>query len=106
MIDSFNLAIDNVIIIISKSKIRQLLNTLCSHIWKMTKRQKMMCDGETCIIDDDMQQSVNLFRKKYIEWLISEIEEMPRGREQRRKSDDLLTSITQVCDDLLGEIPK
>jgi hypothetical protein len=64
MINFFDLAFDNGIVIISESKIRQLLNTSCSHIRKMTERQKMMCGCETCIIVDGMQQSVNLFRKK------------------------------------------
>ena len=54
MIETFGGALDGDKVITSESKLRQLLKTSCSHIKKMTARQKMMCECETCIIFDDI----------------------------------------------------
>ena len=63
MIETFDEATNGNNVLISESKLRQLLMMSCNHIKQMTERQKMMCNCETCIIVDDIQECLNLFRK-------------------------------------------
>jgi hypothetical protein len=56
MISGFDGARDGDKVLISKFKVRQILNTSCCHIKMMTDRQKMMCGCEACIILDDIQR--------------------------------------------------
>ena len=81
MIESFEDAIgeDNTVIV-SESKLRDILKTSCSHVKKMTAREKLMCGCETCIIFNDMHQCLNLFRKKYVTNKQREIQAMRDGR--------------------------
>jgi hypothetical protein len=61
MIVDFDWAMDGDQVLISESKIRQILKTSCCHIKMMSDRQKMMCGCKTCIIFDNIQRCVNLF---------------------------------------------
>ena len=64
MIESFEDAIGKGnTVIVSESKLRDILKTSCFQVKKMTAREKLMCECETCIIFDDMHQCLNLFRK-------------------------------------------
>ncbi len=61
MIVDFDRATDGDQVLISESKIRQILKTSCCHIKMMFDRQKFMCGCKTCIIFDDIQRCENLF---------------------------------------------
>ena len=63
MIQHFDEATEGNRVIISEKKVREILKTSCSHIKKMSSREKLMCRCETCIIFDDMHECLNLFRK-------------------------------------------
>jgi hypothetical protein len=69
MISDFVGATDGDKVLISESKIGQILRSSCCHFKMITNRQKMMCGCETCIIFDDIHHCVNLFRKQYISTL-------------------------------------
>jgi hypothetical protein len=105
MIETFGRALDGDKVIVSESK-RQLLKTSCSYIKKMTACQKMMCGCETCIIFDDIQHCLNLFRKKYIGSLIAEVQQLRNGQAKALASEKLSEYIEQICADPSGEIPK
>ena len=75
-------------VLISKSKIRQILKSSCCHIKMMMNRQKMMCGCETCIIFDDIHRCVNLFRKRYISTLKKANDVMPNGQRRAKASND------------------
>ncbi len=106
MIEMFGRALDRDKVIVSKSKLRQLLKMSCSHIKKMIACQKMMCGCETCIIFDDIQHCVNLFRKKYIGSLIAEVQQMRNGQAKALALEKLSEYLEQVCADPSGEVLK
>jgi hypothetical protein len=108
MIESFENAIGKGnTVIVSESKLKDILRTSCSHVKKMTAREKLMCGCKTCIIFDDMHQCLNLFRKKYVTNKQREILAMRDGRSKlmanNAKLDD---NINQVCSDPIGKKPK
>jgi hypothetical protein len=107
MIESFEDAIgkDNTVIV-SESKLRDILKTSCSHVKKMTAREKLMCGCETCIIFDDMHQCLNLFRKKYITNTQREIQAMRDGRSKQLANAKLDDYINQVCSNPTTKNPK
>ena len=107
MIESFEDAIgaDNTVIV-SESKLRDILKTSCSHVKKMTARKKLMCGCETCIIFDDMHQCLNLFRKKYITNTQKEIQAMRDGRSKQLANAKLDDYINQVCSNPITKTPK
>jgi hypothetical protein len=99
MIQNFDDATEGNQVIISESKIRELLKTSCCHVKKMSTREKLMCGCETCIIFDDMHECLCLFRKRYISRLKREINQMRDGRRKFDLSSKLETYMNQVCSD-------
>ena len=99
MIETFDEATDGINVLISESKLRRLLKTSCNHIKQMTERQKMMCGCETCIIVEDMQQSVNLFRKKLISSMTRVINGMRNGRSKNQAESQLAEYLSHICTD-------
>ncbi len=63
MIQHFDEATEGNHVVISEMKVREILKTSCSHVKKMSSREKLMCGCETCIILDDMHECLNLFWK-------------------------------------------
>jgi hypothetical protein len=106
MIVDFEGATDGDQVLISESKIQQILKKSYCHIKMMSDRQKMMCGCETCIIFDNIQRCINLFRKRYIALLKKDIKEMPDGQARVNATNDLQQYIQSVCNDPLGEVPK
>jgi hypothetical protein len=98
MIEHFDDATESNRVIISETKVREILKMSCCHVKKMSSREKLMCGCETCIIFDDMHECLNLFRKRYITRIKRDVEGMRDG--SRRKLDlsgKLETYIHQVC---------
>ena len=56
MIEHFEDATEGNRVVISESKVRQILKTSCSHVKKMSAREKLMCGCETCVIFDDIHE--------------------------------------------------
>jgi hypothetical protein len=106
MIVDFDWAMDGDQVLISESKIQQILNTSCCHIKMMSDRQKMMCGCETCIIFEDIQRCVNMFRKRYIALLKKDINKMPNVLTSVNATNDLQQYIQSVCNNQLGEVLK
>jgi hypothetical protein len=106
MISDFIGATDGDRVLISESKIREILKTSCCHIKMMADRQKMMCRCETCIIFDDIQRCLNLFRKCYISSLKNVIKDITDGPSRVNAKNELQCYIQSVCKDPLGNIPK
>ncbi len=63
MIEHFDDATEGNHVLISETKIRELLKTLCSHIKKMSACEKIMCGGENCIVFNDIHKCLNLYQK-------------------------------------------
>jgi hypothetical protein len=97
MIEQFDRASKGNHVIISETKLREILKTSCCHIKKMSAREKLMCGCETCIIFDDMHKCLNLFRKRYIIRMKTELQGMQDGRWKFDLSTKLETYIHQVC---------
>ena len=97
MIETFAEATDGNNVLISESKLRKLLNTSCNHIKQMTERQKMMCGCETCVIVDDIQECLKLFRKKRINKMIRDVNGMRHGRAKTLAESQLAEYISHVC---------
>jgi hypothetical protein len=64
MIKNFGNATESNRVIISETKVREILKTSCCHVKKLSAGEKLMCGCETCIIFDDMHECLNLFRKR------------------------------------------
>ena len=101
MIETFDEATDGINVLISESKLRLLLKTSCN-IKQMTEHQKMMCGCETCIIVEDMQQSVNLFRNKLISSMTRDINGMRNGGSKNLAESQLAEYISHICADGSG----
>ena len=63
MIEHFDNGTEGNRVLISETKIRELLKTSCSHIKKMSAREKIMCGCKNCILFDDMHECLNLYWK-------------------------------------------
>ena len=106
MIEYFEDATDGNRVLILESKVREILKTSCSHVKKMSAREKIKGGCKTCGIFDDMHKCLNLFWKKYITKLKKEVQGM---RDGRRKFGLLLkreTFIEQVCTNPTNLHPK
>jgi hypothetical protein len=99
MIEHFDGSTDGNRVIILESKVREILKTSCSHVKKMSSREKLMCGCETCIIFEDMHECLNLFRKRYIGIVKIEINTMRDGRRKFDLSAKLESYMNQVCSD-------
>jgi hypothetical protein len=96
-IEHFANATDGNHVIISKTKVREILKTSCCHVKKMTAREKLMCGCETCINFDDIYECLNLFWKRYITRMRRELQGMQDGQRKFDLSAKLETYIHQVC---------
>jgi hypothetical protein len=76
MIKHFDRATEGNRVIISETKLREILKPSCCHVKKMSAYEKLMCGYETCIIFDDMHECINLFRKRYITRMKKELQGM------------------------------
>jgi hypothetical protein len=81
MIKHFEDATEGNRVLILESKLREILKTSCSHVKKMSAREKLMCGCKNCVIFDDIRKCLNLFWKKYITRLKRELQAM---RDERR----------------------
>ena len=108
MIEHFEDATEGNRVVISESKLRDILKTSCSHVKKMSAREKLMCGCETCVIFEDIHKCLNLFQKKYITRLKlkRELQEMRDGRRKFDLSVKLDTYIQQVCNNPTDLHPK
>ena len=106
MIKQFEEATDGNRVLISESKVRDILKTLCSHVKKMSAREKIMCKCKTCVIFDDIHECLNLFWKKYITRLKRELQAMRDGRRKFDLSEKLDTYIQHVCNNFTDLHPK
>jgi hypothetical protein len=106
MIEHFNYATEGNCVLISEAKVRQILKTSCCHIKKMFARKKLMCGCETCIIFDDIQECLNLFRQKKITRMKRELQGMRDSRRKFDASAKLETCIEQVCTNCTDQSPK
>ncbi len=99
MIEHFDDATEGNRVLISETKIREFLKTSCSHIKKMSAREKIMCGCKNCILFDDMHECLNLYWKRYIKRMKRDLEGMRDGRSKNYLSAKLATYINQVCSD-------
>ena len=97
MIEHFEDATEGNREVISESKLRDILKTSCSHVKKMSAREKLMCGCETCVIFEDIHECLNLVWKKYIMRLKRELQGMRDGRRKFDLPAKLDTYIQQVC---------
>jgi hypothetical protein len=97
MIEHFDGATEGNCVLILENKLRELLKLSCSHIKKMSSREKMMCGCETCIIFNDMHECLNLFRKQNIARVNRELNTMQDGHRKFDLSAKLQTYMNQVC---------
>ena len=106
MIEHFEDATEGNRVVISESKLRDILKTSCSHVKKMSAREKLMCGCKTCVIFEDIHECLNLFRKKCITRLKRELLGMRDGRRKFDMSAKLDTYIQQVCNNPTDLHPK
>ena len=99
MIEHFDDATEGNRVLISETKIRELLKTSCSQIKKMSAREKIMCACENCILIDDMHECLNLYWKRYIKRMKRDLKGMRDGGSKNNLSAKLATYINQVCSD-------
>ena len=106
MIEHFEDATEGNCVLISEKKVREILKTLCSHVKKMSAREKLMCGCKTCVFFDDILECLNLFQKKYITRLKRELQAMREGRRKLDLLAKLETYIQHMCNNPTDLHPK
>jgi hypothetical protein len=97
MIEHFDNATEGNRVIILESKVREIPEMSCSHVKKMSSREKLMCGCATCKIFNDMHECLNLFWKMYITRMKRELQEMQDGQWKLDLSAKLEMYVHQVC---------
>jgi len=97
MISELLSAVDGNQVLISENMLQKLLNTSICHVKMMTNVQKEMCGCQTCVMFDEMQRSLVVFRKKYIASLKARCEQMAEGASRDDEEEKLKQYIESVC---------
>ena len=63
MIEHVEDATEGNCVLISEKKVREILKTLCSHVKKMSAREKLMCGCKTCVFLTTYSSALISFRK-------------------------------------------
>ena len=73
-------------VIISDTALRYLLPP---QLKPMTERHKIMCGCETCIVPDQLQQTLNAFRVRLKKQMLAKVAAMPKGSQEQREVEDV-----------------